>query len=181
MGLYLIVIIKNLAFEANYTLSQLYRQGGRDVEWGWDENAPVTYPDDGNDITDGKFAIESAYSDSAWVGFHSKCPDYAITQYHYITIDLGSSKNVTGTRVHVGTEDLKNGVSAPLSVEVFVSDNGENWTSIGSATPLNVTTEYDIATEIVEIEGVESGRYVQVRFTSDECWAFVSEVEILGY
>lgn len=171
---------ENIASTATYELSQLYRQGGAEVEWGWDETKDIAYPDSGNEMTDGVFAAGVDFTEAAWIGFHGKAPDYATNQYHSITFDLGAAKDITGVKVYVGTGDLGGGIVAPSNIEVFVSADKTEWTSIGSAVPANVTTEAGTATELVEIAGAGNGQYVQIRIVTGEAWGFVSEVEIFA-
>ncbi len=174
---------ENIAPDATYTYSQLYKQGGADVEWGWDDTAAVTYDDEGGvTLNDGLFASELGFDAATvpeWAGFHAKAPDYATTGYHWVTFDLGEAKDITGARVYVGTADLGGGIAAPNSIEVFVSADGNEWTSVGSAIPANVTTEDGTGTECVEIAGAGNGQYVQIRLIG-EAWCFVSEIEIYG-
>lgn len=169
----------NVAPDATYTISDLYRQGGADVEWAYDPDAPISYPDeDGVSLNDGLLATAADFNDAAWIGFHGKTPSYADKGYHTITLDLGEAKAVTGVKVYVGTADLTGGIIAPSSIEVCTSEDGTTWTSAGTATPLNVTTEEGIATELVEIAFSANTQYVEVRVVSGESWAFVSEVEV---
>ncbi len=168
----------NIAGNATYVTSALYQQGGADVEWNWDENAPISYPDeDGNTMVDGLTATALDFTDSAWIGFHGKTPGYAETGYHTITFDLGAATAITGVKVAVGTADLGGGITAPSSVELCVSEDGETYTSVTTATPANVAMDA-FATEIVELPAGVTAQYVQVRVVSGEAWAFVSEVEI---
>ncbi|MBQ3229834.1 MAG: discoidin domain-containing protein [Clostridia bacterium] len=170
----------NIAKDKAYTASQLYQQGGAEVEWNWSDTAPIAYPDeDGKSLTDGVIAAaDSSYDESVWAGFHAKCPDYVTNGYGSITIDLGEVTAITGVVFHNGTQGLgaAAGISAPTGVEVFVSEDGDNFTSVGSATPLNAA---DISCEATEIACSANARYVQVRFTA-QGWAFVSEVEVFA-
>lgn len=171
---------ENIAGDATYTVSQLYQQGGADVEWGWDPNAAIAYPDeDGVTLNDGVLATGVDFTEAAWVGFHSKAPDYGTTGYHTITFDLGAATDITGAKAYVGTADLTGGIAAPASIELLVSDDGETWTSVTTVTPTNVTTEAGTATELVELAGAANGQYVQLRLIGDG-WCFVSEVEIFA-
>ncbi len=178
------LVLKNFAEGASYTTSQLYQQGGADVEWGWDDNAPIAYPDeDGKSLTDGVLASNDAdYTDAAWAGFHVKAPDYVENGYSWITVDLGEVKSISNVSMNAGTSKNANlatvGIAAPHTVEYFVSNDGETWTSIGAVVPADGPegTE-DISVELAE---AVDAQYVQARFTS-EGWMFISEIEVEGY
>ena len=166
----------NIAPNATYTKSLLYRQGGREVNWAYDENAAEAYPDEENiSMTDGVFATSPEYSDAAWMGFHYGCPDYQANNYSYISFDLGAATAITGVKAYVGTDFLQNGIAAPAAIELYVSEDGENWTLVNIATPLNAGNEF--GSECVEIAAATTTQYVQLRFIGNS-WLFVSEVEI---
>ena len=169
----------NLALGKSYTRSQLYRQGGRDVNWAWDDNAPIAYPDEEEkSFTDGATepAADAGYSDPVWAGFHHGCPDYETNGYSWITVDLGESKDLAKFVLHVGTKGVATGagIAAPAKVEFLVSDDGETWTSVDDIVPEDNEAS---ANGVAVIEGAAKGQYVQFRFTSGG-WAFVSEIEV---
>ncbi len=176
-------VLKNIALGATYTTSALYQQGGADVEWGWDPEAPIAWPDeDGKSLTDGVTVGESAgYGDPAWAGFHPKTPDYIENGYSWIKVDLGSVQNIANVNLYVGTklnpDNAGAGISAPQVVEFLASEDGENFTSIANVTPKEEPTE--------EVEKVSAGtdinaRYVMVRMQNTG-WMFVSEIEVEAY
>lgn len=168
----------NIAEGKAYTISKLYQQGGADINWGWDDNAPIAYPDEnGKSLTDGVVAAaESDYQDEAWAGFHAGCPDYIANGYSSITVDLAETKAITGVVLYNGTQKLGGGISAPDAVEVFVSEDGENFTSVGKATPVNAA---DSSVDTTKIACTANARYVQIRMTGAG-WMFVSEVEVFA-
>lgn len=170
---------ENIAKGKAYTTSQLFKQGGKDVGWGWDENAAVAYPDeDGKSLTDGVIpASDAAYTDVVWAGFNHNSPDYTENGYSWITVDLGSVQNISKAVLCVGTSALGSGIGASnMTVEFFVSDDNQNWTSIGSAAPADIASS---CVEAVTVEATASGRYVQARMVRGG-WMFVSEVEVYG-
>lgn len=175
-------VLKNLALGASYTTSQLYRQGGKEVEWGWDPNAAIAYPDeDGKSLTDGVITVESAiYGDAAWAGFHAKAPDYTENGYSWITVDLGEAKDIANLKLHVATsvnaDNAGAGIASPATVEFLVSNDGETFESLGTVQPTNADSEV----EVVALAAEANAQYVQVRMTSSG-WMFVSEVEVEGY
>ncbi|MBR5286886.1 MAG: discoidin domain-containing protein [Clostridia bacterium] len=164
----------NLALGKSYTISDLYRRGEGD---GYDPEAPAAFPDeDDKSLTDGKAAPE--YSDFTvveWVGFNGQAPTY--TGYHWITLDLGEKTDLAKFVFKYGTSALQAGIVAPFTIEIYVSDDGENW---GEAIASDVPPEDDFDVNgIYEATVLASGRYVQYRFTSSG-WAFISEVEAYG-
>lgn len=164
---------------AAYTTSQLYRQGGQDVEWGWDPDAPIAYPDeDGKSLTDGLFPTDISYGDVAYAGFHCKAPDYEENGYSWIKLDLGEVKSVSGVQIYVCTnKDANNanaGVAAPESVQFLISEDGENWTDLGTVNPTNATEA-----ECVAVPAAANAQFVEIRMTSS-AWMIVSEVEVLA-
>ncbi|MBR4053265.1 MAG: discoidin domain-containing protein [Clostridia bacterium] len=162
----------NVAEGKTYTRSLLYRQGGEDVSWGWDENAAIAYPDDANDLTDGVIAADdAAYSDAAWMGFHLNCPDYAENGGAWFIVDLEQSYQLSELTLYTGSIFLGSGIAAPTNVEFLVSEDGENWYSVGSVVP---TTDETVANAPATIECDVTGRYVKVVMQTPG-WAFVSE------
>ncbi|MBR6563525.1 MAG: discoidin domain-containing protein [Clostridia bacterium] len=166
----------NLALGATYTASEQFKQGGADVQWGWDDNAPYAYPDEeGKTLTDGAKPADSAdYLAAEWAGWTGVHPNYANDGYIWITLDLGETKDIAKFDIWYGTQVLGNGIGAPQSIEALVSDDGETWSSVGSGTPANSDS---VLNECVSIEGAASGRYVQIRVVSAN-WVFLSEIEI---
>ncbi len=163
----------NLASGKSYTTSPLF---GQNSSWQYDPEAAPAYPDEnGNSLVDGIFAPDTAaYSDAVWAGFNSNFPGYESTGYHWITIDLGESKDLAKFVFGYGTKALANGIAAPASLDVLVSDDGETWTSVDDIVPEDNEAS---ANGVAVIEGAAKGQYVQFRFTSGG-WAFVSEIEV---
>ena len=166
----------NVAAGKTYTRSQLFRQGGAEANWGWDENAKIAYDDEDNaTLTDGVYAAADAvYSDAAWMGFHKNSPDYSTNGgYSWIIVDLGESYELSELSLYVGTSFLANGISIPTAIEYLVSEDGENWYSAGTVNP---TDDATVACVPATLECDVTGRYVQIRITTPG-WAFISEFE----
>lgn len=162
----------NVAEGKTYTRSLLYRQGGQDVEYGWDPDVNIAYPDDANDLTDGVLpADDAAYTDAAWMGFHKNCPDYAENGGSWFIVDLEQSYQLSELTLYTGSVFLGSGIAAPTGVEFLVSEDGENWYSVGSVVP---TTDETVANAPATIECDVTGRYVKVVMQTPG-WAFVSE------
>ncbi len=168
---------ENLAAGKTYTASEQYRQGGADVQWGWDDNAPYAYPDeDGKALTDGiKPAEGSDMFTAEWAAWTGQHPKYAEEGIKF-TIDLGEVMEIAKVDVWYGTQTLQNGVVAPAGIEVLVSEDGTNFTSVGSVTPEDSNSVTNMCASVI---GVASGRYVQINVVSGN-WAFFSEIEIFA-
>ena len=173
------VLVKGDNIAGDYTITDQFRQGGKDVNWGWDPNAPIAYPDEGGSLTDGKVdtdATENVYADAVWAGFSHLVPTYEGVGYHAITLDLGEAKDLYEVALYVATSKLSNGIGCTNStVQFFASNDGENWEAIS-----DVLVPVDDATvNVVKVASKVSAnaKYVQVRFARDG-WLFVSEVEV---
>lgn len=198
---------ENLALGATYEKSQLYRQGGADTDWGWDPEKDVTYDDtndeeltdgviaafdeelnitkdeDGNPVLDDDGNVQTAnrqYSGEAWMGFHAKAPDYVENGYSWFTVDLGEIYEISKLVTYVGTKSLGGGIYVPASVEYLVSDDNEEFVSVGKVVPVDVTSaeaEPETVASAATLEDLDvTGRYVQVRMVCAG-WMFVTEFE----
>ena len=162
----------NVAEGKTYTRSLLYRQGGADKSYGWDPEVNIAYPDDANDLTDGVIAADdAAYNDAAWMGFHLNCPDYAENNGGWFIVDLEQSYVLSELTLYTGSKFLGSGIAAPTNVEFLVSEDGEEWYSVGSVVP---TTDETVANAPATIECDVTGRYVKIVMQTPG-WAFVSE------
>ncbi len=167
---------ENIAPNATYTISQLYRQGDSSNDYAYTPEKPEDYPDEeGVSLVDGATASSLDFTDPAWSGFHARCPDYVENGYSSITFDLGAATAITGVKVYVGTDALGGGITAPSAIELYISEDGENWNLVNIGTPLNAGDEF--GTECVEIAAATSTQYVQLRIQGAG-WMFVSEAEI---
>lgn len=164
---------ENVAAGKTYTRSQLYRQLNVDP-WDWADDAPIAYPDDNNELTDGVIpADDAAYSDASWMGFHPKCPDYITNGYGWIIVDLEQVYELSELTLYLGTSFLGGGIAAASNVEFLVSEDNENWVSVGSVTP---TDDSAVAVVAATLECDVTGRYVQIRMNCGG-WNFVGEFE----
>ena len=158
-----------------YTLSNLFRQNS---SYTWDENSPISYPDeDGVSLTDGvKLPTEETYTDAAWAGFNGNgTPDYVQNGYSWIRLDLGEVKNISLIEVTSGTGKLGSGInSKDLTIEFLVSEDGENWTSLG--TSVAVDSAEEITTDTSKATNV-SAQYVEVHLVKGS-WMFISELTV---
>lgn len=162
---------------SSYTISQLYQQGGAEVDWAWSDTAPIAYPDeDGKSLTDDVLAT-GGYDDAGWAGFHYQCPDYIQNGYAWIKLDLGSAQSVGGVKTYVATSTIGSGIFLPTNIEVLVSEDGETFTSVGSVVPVDDATKNDTVVEL-GFDAV-TAQYIEIRISANG-FAFVSEVEVFG-
>ncbi len=163
---------------ASYTMQDLFRQNSN---WEWDETCDPAYPDtDNKELTDGEFAPAEAHqlydgAGAPWCGFHSMHPDYEKLGYSWITVDLGEATEISGAKIYSASSTVSAATIA--SVTVYVSEDNENWTELGSA-----TVEDNAALTVIgtSIAGSANAQYVQFRFTASGYWMGVCEVEVYG-
>ncbi len=169
---------ENVAAGKPYSASEQFRMGGADVGWGWDENAAICYPDEDNKtMTDGILPAENAeYTAAEWAGWNGGTPPVVeSTGYNWITIDLGESMDLCKYVVWHGDLGLSNGIGAPEKIEVFVSENGQEWGEEPVATVEPERTQAILVS--TTLEGNATGRYVQFRFHCGT-WTFLGELEV---
>lgn len=167
----------NLALGKSYEMSPQFRQGGADVGWGWDENAPISYPDEGGTLTDGVYSTldPAVYTDPAWVGFSTNTPDYG--EYGYINVDLEAVSDISKVVLYLG-RDSGVGIGVPYYVSVWSSEDGVTYDTF--CCELAIDSEAAVSgLNIYTLEKEISAQYVQVRLYHGG-WAFISEVELLG-
>ena len=161
-----------------YTTSPLHRQGGKEVGWAYDENAPVSYPDeDGKSLTDGIKVPQDKQDFSApeFAGFNYGTPNYKELGYSWINLDLGEVTDISKIVLTFGSSMLGSGIGANnLTVRFYVSEDGETWTYLGEQQAVDsteeITVDVAVATDI-------AGRYVKAEF-SRAGWMFVTELSV---
>ena len=174
----------NLAAGKTYTITEQFRAGGKEVNWGYDPNAPISYPDDGVKLTDGTTApADNSLQDAAWAGFNHNTPSYKEQEYpsHKITVDLGAVCDIDSASIYLATRKVGNGAGIDYTysfVSVKVSEDGETWTDAGYV-EIGDTVVTDELVAKIDIEADVSAQYVQFRLTRGG-WLFVSEVEVYG-
>ena len=167
----------NLAAGKSYTISEQFHMSN--VTWGYDETFPASYPDDNYELTDGLLP-EPGYSEAGWMAFNQQTPAQAERGYAFVNFDLGAVCDLDEL-TYVTYKDLGSGIQAPHTVEVYVSNDGENYELAGTKTyegdeHANMT-DLALATEKIALD--VSAQYVQLR-TISYGWCFLAEVEILG-
>ncbi len=123
------------------------------------------YPDTGKiELTDGAYGNESAYTAGGWAG-------YLRAETLGITVDLGQKYDGLSSFRVVAFQLSKDGIEPPKSVTVSVSEDGENYTVLGTATKAEgytVTADTPVSAKYVKYEVVQGG-----------VWCFVCEVEAI--
>lgn len=171
-------VIGNLVAGLEYVISEQFRAG---ADYGWDENAPVSYPDDNYELTDGKLPNpEDGYSAAEWMGFNNNTPVQTERGYAYVQFDLGEAKALSSVTA-VSFKDKASGIACPYKVEVYVSNDGTNYESAGI---LEYTTDdldamEDKVLHNLKIDVDTTAQYIELRFTSYG-WCFLGEIEVLG-
>ncbi len=159
----------NLAAGKSYTTTAIYTTDG--VQ-NWPDEGGVT-------LTDGvKAASDAGFSDPVWVGFNAQSADYDKAEGGYgatTVIDLGAVCDLDKIAFQAFGGDA--GISTPYWINLYVSDDGENFTSAGyiendpSKSPAGVS-QFACDVDV-------SGRYVKVCFYLYG-WGFIDEIEVFG-
>jgi hypothetical protein len=186
-------LVFSTAAETNIAQGMSYTFTGKYV----DTNNKCWYPDDtGNQLTDGVVGSakeDCSYSKDLWVGLNwhgegTECnsntwnKDTTIS-VNYITVDLAAVKSSLTKFVLFATQ-YTDGVDRPKIVEVQVSNDGTNYSSVGTAVEaLAVSAEvadkdYGIYTYTVTPSTAASARYVKFKITAKGPWTHVSEVQV---
>ena len=177
----------NIAAGKSYTFTGKYTNP---------ETGVVSYPDtDDKELTDGVIGTKDdvGYGSPIWVGLNWKGEntivntekwDETTISINSITVDLGSVKDKL-TRFVVYAEDCGSGINKPKSVKIYISNDGTNFTSVGTAAEtLFVDAEiaanptFGIYAYTVALTAAVEARYVKYEITHGGAWTFVSEVEV---
>ncbi len=168
---------ENLVAGKEYVISEQFKQGGQDVNWGYDENAPIAYPDEGGTLTDGVVDPgDNSFANAVWAGFSANAPTYKDYGYNFVNIDLGEAKDISEMAIYLGTSALTSGIGVSNStVQFFASDDGEIWEAVSYV----IVPVDDASVNYIKVSANvnTNARYVQVRFARAG-WLFVSEVEV---
>ncbi len=162
------------------------------------ENEVLKYPDIGGvQLTDGVRGTKDniSYLDEVWVGMswggegserNQTNWDENVIAKNFIVVDLGSVTDDL-TRFSLFSVECAN-VPRVKGVEVLISDNNTDFTSVGSVSIDNADMvvdledndhpEYGIYEYSVSANEAKSARYVKFTITHKGGWAFASEVEV---
>ncbi len=170
----------NLVAGKTYEISEQFRMGGQEVGWGYSETAPVSYPDDGNELTDGVLPAEPSYADAAWMALHNNTPAQTERGYGYIRFDLGAVCDLDELKLTT-MKQTSAGITCPYIVDVYVSNDGTNYEQAGNYTIVTEDLDAlaDDSAHVITVALDASAQYVEMRVTSYG-WCFMGEVEILG-
>jgi len=133
--------------------------------------ADVSYPDtSGTELTNGVFGT-ATYTDSAWQGRNT-------ATVHSFTIDLGSSKSIK--EVFANFLQVKTvSILLPQSVSFSVSNDGVNFTPIGTVNKPVVGSADRVKKYLLTDLSSVSGRYVRVEVSpADFLWTFIDEIQV---
>ena len=164
----------NVAAGKEYTISEQFRANPE--TYGYDESCPVSYPDDNFELTDGVIPTnDDRYSAACWMALNQGTPAQTERGYGYVQFDLGQSYEISEVTI-VSLRDGASGINAPHTVEVLVSEDGENWYSASVLTTAVDELEDNVTHTLVSEMDV-TGRYVEIRVISYG-WCFMGEIEI---
>ena len=159
---------ENLAKGLSYKI-----ETGEPVEksYGNYSEGGTKYDVDNGQLTDSKTATNSTSSDGWYRAFRG--------QSRIVTFDLGDVCAIS--RVEAGFLHTGNGLYAPRYINVFLSDDGNEY-----GTAIKYQTEYPLHNKTtakcdfkVELDKVYSARYVKVEFCSD-IFTYCDEIKIIG-
>ncbi len=164
----------NVAAGKEYTISEQFHMSTE--TWGYDESYPVSYPDNNFELTDGVIPTnDDKYSAECWMALNQLTPIQTERGYGYVQFDLGQSYEISEVTI-VSLRDGASGINAPHTVEVLVSEGGENWYSASVLTTAVDELEDNVTHTLVSEMDV-TGRYVEIRVISYG-WCFMGEIEI---
>lgn len=158
----------SLTYQKGYTASGIYA----------DETGNIPYPDESDkSLTDGIAAGASTdYSDSAFVGFNKGTDFYVENGYASVLVDLGARYWIDEFSAYYGTGyNIDVGISAPESIEFYVSDDKTSWYKAGAITVTD-DTSVNCAKTALSLDASVAGRYIEYRFIGTSNWIMVAEV-----
>lgn len=151
-------------------------------------SASESYPDEGNQLTDGIYSTDS-YGDSNWVGYSLNTIESSLLTQE-IVFDLNENASVGEIRAGF-LQDTGAGIRLPREMRIYVSTDGENWRKLVTMTPENPHWKQGFFIERLSWKGSEHtfkddpnadmvyAQYVKLEFPMD-IWLFIDEIEILG-
>ena len=154
-----------------------FAEEATNVALGKEYTAPEALGGYNASLTDGvKDPGDSEYTNAVWAGYSYLVPSYA--GYHSFVIDLGESMSLAQVSVAIASSALGNGIgSANTSFEVLVSEDGENWTSVGTVASGEDDGSVNFYEYSVNFSG--NGRYVEVRVVRDGIVIAEDEIDSL--
>ncbi|MFO7945559.1 MAG: DUF4855 domain-containing protein [Armatimonadota bacterium] len=131
--------------------------------------AAQTYPDDGHKLTDGHI---TGFARRDVVGWRDDEERTAVVDLqHVCRVDEVLVWTMTGSRYAI----------YPLAeASVALSEDGQNWSEIGSAAPQEVPDDPSTPCAAIIDTGGQSARYVRVTVRRSRNWGMLSEIEVRG-
>lgn len=158
---------ENVALNATYTINGIYTDG---------DGVSHYIDEDGKSLNNGVFAQTAGYDQTEFIGLNAtsewaKANDGTTS----VVFDLGQAYPIVNTAVSCSNLGSA-GISAPESVLVTYSTDGENWSE-------PVYSEYEF--DLVQGEVIKSiaklnaeARYITFTFYHANNWVFVDEIEV---
>lgn len=167
----------NIAKGKSYETSLPYRQGGAEVQWAYDENAAIAYPDmGGKELTDGYVQDNTAYDNGALVGLHYQTPDAAEKGYAWVKVDLGKEYDIAEARLYMPVEaDGGIGISDVTFVG-YKADGTE--VALGENVSKDNAKTFSDSCVYASVEIPATVRYVEARLYRGG-WNMVSEIVVI--
>ncbi|MGM9658101.1 MAG: phosphodiester glycosidase family protein [Eubacteriales bacterium] len=136
------------------------------------------YPDTNNsELTDGEFADPDNGFAPGWVGLNGK------TSYD-VVIDLGEVCDGLSKFNSNFLQITSWGISPPSQVTYYVSDDGNEWTGVGTVKgnelEIDYTEENGAYNFALTLDTPVSGRYVKATINKYSTFIFVSEIEVFS-
>ena len=137
--------------------------------------AASQYEDSYNsELTDGLFATDFSYGDTAFAGYN---PESSLT----LIVDLGEVRE----RIYAFSVDYLHtnvaGIAPPAGCRIDCSADGKSWEKAGTTHRKNKTAEPDTAQQLVlELDHLISARYIRFILSKGSFWMFLDEVEVIA-
>ena len=135
-------------------------------------------------LTDGVKSDKMAYDGDVWFAFKCHPADSSGNtggnRFGTVTIDLGAIYDISGVNINTIYNDAS-GISICYGANVYLSDDGESWSS---AYQLNVPDESELYANAVYTVGGSvkgSARFVKIEaYLGAKSFLFIDEIEIFG-
>ncbi len=128
-------------------------------------------PADSPCLTDGKYASEADAKDEAFFHFTSGCA-------RCVMYDLGSVCAVDGASVGL-LRDAAMGIGVPARINILLSEDGEEWQTVGELSGLCTDKKNDILRKKIDFSDKYRARYVRFFFYVC-CHIWIDQFEIFG-
>ncbi len=94
-----------------------------------------------------------------------------------VTVDLGAVKSADRFVANVGTSKVTSSAKAPKTVTISVSENGTNYTTVGTVNVTDDSTQKCIPVQLKLANAVKA-KYVRFSFAAGSTLTLVSEVDV---